>query len=443
MTHRRWVNWSATQSCDAAAIHEPRSREELIVLMKTLSARGDRVKVVGAGHSFSDIACSESAHLISLRRLDSIGAIDPVRCTVSVEAGCSLEALENTLREHSLALPSSCSIAEPTLGGMISTGTHGTGLRHRSYASAVRELEVVTAEGDCFRISDIENASYLPAARLSLGALGVITALTFDCVPAFRVEAHYQPQPFETVLECLANRAGENEFFSFWWLPGTPLSQTMIARRVEEAMEHKARRAGSSASDALLRASSRISGAAGPVAAAAVRMVVSSRFARDRRCTGWSDEVFHSTIRLKKRVLEHAIPVSHAAAALREIDRWSTRSGPPDRLPVEVRFGAADDLWLSMSYGRDVCYIGVMMTAVAAPATVERYFRSIESILADYDSRPHWGKITYRESRDLVKSYPHWDDFAAVRAELDPNDMFGNSFLDRVLGTRQASFSWP
>jgi L-gulonolactone oxidase len=164
---------------------------------------------------------------------------------------------------------------------------------------------------------------------------------------------------------------------------------------------------------------------------------VFARFRRERRSIGTAEEIFHSKIRLRKRVLEHAIPARHATAALHAIDRWCARNAPPARLPIEVRFGAADDIWLSPSRGRDVCYIGAMMTAASDPAIVERYFRAVESILAGYDSRPHWAKVTYRGAAELAKTYPEWSRFLTVRNELDPAGTFGNAFLDRVLGPRE------
>jgi L-gulonolactone oxidase len=368
--------------------------------------------------------------LVRLDRLDRILDADPVSGLVKAEAGITLAALNRGLEERGLALPNLGDIDAQTLAGAIATGTHGTGARLQNLSAQVEALELVDGSGER-RTLTRDDGDLLRAARVGLGSLGIVTAVTLRCVPAFRLRGVDRTLPLEEVLDGLDERVDAHDHFEFWTFPHSPLALTRTNDRTDapvsapgpaQAWMHDVL-LDNHALELLSRTGRRF-----PRAIPAVnRLAASAASGRER--VDASHRIFASPRLVRFDEMEYAIPREHAADAVRGAREILERH--PVNFPVELRFVAADDALLSPASGRDTAYVAVH---VFNGIDGERPFREVERLMAGWGGRPHWGKRSYLGARELKTRYPGWDAFAAARAQLDPDGRFENTWARRALG---------
>ncbi|MFN2559752.1 MAG: D-arabinono-1,4-lactone oxidase [Jatrophihabitans sp.] len=428
-----WTNWAGTASADVTVVH-PASIAELTRTVAGAAERGQRVKAIGAGHSFTDIGVTDGIQL-RLDRLAGIVKADRGTGQVTVLAGTRLHALNEALWQLGLSMTNLGDIDVQTVSGAISTGTHGTGAKLGGIATQVRALELVLADGSLLRCSAGEHPDIFAAARVGLGAIGVIATVTLQCEPAYALAAAEAPGSLDEVLDELDDNLLGNDHFEFYWFPHTRRVLTKRNNRVLPGTDLRpVGRLRHWVDDDLLsnRLFDRINRlttrrpALIPRANAIATRLLSARDYIDR-----SHRVFASVRTVRFREMEYAVPRASVPQVLAEIERYLADSGELIGFPVEVRFAAADDIWLSTAYGRESGYIAVHQYHRREH---EPYFRAVEAIAMDVGGRPHWGKLHYRDAATLRTAYEHHDDFVALRDKLDPERMFGNEYLTRVLG---------
>ena len=200
MGDRRWSNWAGNQRCAPVAIERPRTEADLVAIVERAAAAGRRVKVVGAGHSFTDIACTDG-HLVDLADYGRLLRFDAVSCQATMQAGMRLSALNRVLAQRGAALENLGDIAYQSVAGATSTATHGTGLRFGNLATRIVALRLVTGNGTVLACSAEEHPEVFRVARVGLGALGVVSEMTIQCVPAFNLHAVEAPRRVDDVLE--------------------------------------------------------------------------------------------------------------------------------------------------------------------------------------------------------------------------------------------------
>ena len=422
-----WTNWARTHHCAPAARERPGSRAEVKDAVGRAAAAGRTVRVAGAGHSFTDIALSDGT-LLSLERLDRVLDADPIGGRVRVEAGISLHRLSRELLRHGLALPNLGDIDAQSLAGAIAPGTHGTGARHPNLSAQVEGIELVLGDGSERALSPADG-DLLRAARVGLGSLGVVVAVTLRCVPAFRLRAVDQPEPLEDVLAALDERA-QADHFEFWTFPHSPLALTRTNTRTD-APRSVPGRAREWTEDVLMDnhvfAALNRAGRRFPRAIPAINRFA-SRAASRRERVDWSFRIFASPRLVRFTEMEYAIPRAHAAEAVRGARAILERY--PIGFPVELRLVAADDALLSPAHERDSAYVAVH---VFEGLPWQAPFREVEALMSEFGGRPHWGKRSLLEADELAPRYPAWDAFGAARAELDPDRRFENAWARRLL----------
>jgi L-gulono-1,4-lactone dehydrogenase len=429
-----WSNWSGTELTHPVRQTHPASVDELAEDIRAAVAQGLQVKAVGSGHSFTGVATTEGL-LVHLDRMAQLRSLDVPSRQVTVEAGMTLHDLNTALDAHGLALANLGDIDAQTISGAISTGTHGTGHALGGLATQVTGLELVDAEGKLVQCSATESPKMFAAARIGLGALGVITAVTLQCVPAFALRAAEAPMPLDAVLDDFDDLAHGNDHFEFYWFPHTKRTLTKRNNRVPigEPMKPLSRTRGW-VDDELLsntvfgwtqRLTARVPRVTGRVNNVAAR-ALSAREYVDR-----SYRVFCSPRRVRFREMEYAVPRASLVDVLRSIEAWVDTSGERIPFPVEVRVAAADDIWLSTAYERETAYVAVHQFHRLEH---ERYFRAVESIVGGVAGRPHWGKLHYLDATELERLYPRFGDWREVRSRTDPSGVFSNAYLDRVVG---------
>jgi L-gulonolactone oxidase len=430
----RWTNWSGTVSIDVP-VAAPVTVSELGGVVAGAAARGQRVKPIGAGHSFTSIGATDGLQL-RLDRLAGIVRADKASGLVTVLAGTRLHMLNETLWDLGLSMTNLGDIDVQTISGAISTGTHGTGLKFGGIATQVRALELVLADGSTLHCSAEENPDVFAAARVGLGALGVIATVTLQCEPAYALAAAEAPASLDEVLADLDENLVGNDHFEFYWFPHTRRVLTKRNNRVLPGTElHPVGRFRHWFDDDLL--SNRVFDRVNRVTTRRPGLIpransIASRLLSPRDYVDRSHRVFASVRTVRFREMEYAVPRAAVPSVLAEIETYLKRSGEHVGFPVEVRFAAPDDVWLSTANGRESGYIAVHQYHRREH---ESYFRAVEDIAKDYGGRPHWGKLHYRDADSLRAAYPHFDDFVAVRDKLDPQRRFGNEYLTRVLGS--------
>lgn len=428
-----WRNWGRNQTCRPAAVELPSSELEVVEAVARASAAGQRVKVVGSGHSFTDIACTDG-RMLSVDLLDRVVSVDEAATTVTVEAGMTIRRLNQELAERGLALENMGDIDRQTVAGAIATGTHGTGVRYGGLPALVRGLEMVTASGEVLRCSQDEEPEIFHCARVGLGSLGVVTKVTLQCVPAFALHHVERPRRLDDVLDDLDDAVAGNDHYEFYWLPHTDSCSIIANNRTDESLRTKSAYKTWRAEvffpnyffGALVAAGKLV-----PSQIPRIAGFVSSTLG-GTDLVNQSNRVFTSTRTLRFAEMEYGIPREHAAEAVVAVRDAIEDEGLSVSFPVEVRFLAADDVPLSMAYGRETCFVAVHL---ARGVPYEPYFGAVEAVMNRFDGRPHWGKLHFQTAATLATRYPEWERFRAVRTRLDPDGVFTNAYLDRVLGS--------
>jgi L-gulonolactone oxidase len=425
-----WRNWTGDQVADPVRTLAPRDPAEVATAVKDAARDGLRVRMVGAGHSFTGAALTDGV-LLSPRRLTGIVAISGE--SVTVRAGTRLRDLSVELSRHGLALENLGDIDVQTVAGAVATGTHGTGAAFGGLAAQVTGLELVTADGSVVEA----DGDLLAAATVGLGAYGVVTAVTLRCVPAFALRAVESAERVDALLERWDTLPAEADHVEFYWWPHTRDAQLKRNTRVPLAELAPLPRWRSLLDDELVanglfaavcRAEIRVPALVPPVNRVATRMLGT------RTYTDLSWKVFSHPRRVRFRETEWAFPRALLPDVLRELDATIRRRGWRVSFPVEVRVAAGDDRWLSTAYGRQTAYLAAHRYVREPWADYLGAVGEIVCAVAGPDARPHWGKLHSLAAGDLVPRYPRFAAAVALRAGLDPEGRFANSYLDRVLG---------
>ncbi|MFF4699332.1 D-arabinono-1,4-lactone oxidase [Streptomyces chattanoogensis] len=427
-----WRNWAGNVTARPARTVAPASTEELAAAVRAAAEDGLTVKAAGTGHSFTAAAATDGL-LIRPERLTGVRKVDREAGTVTVAAGTPLKRLNETLAAHGLSLANMGDIMEQTVSGATSTGTHGTGRDSASIAAQITALELVTADGSVLACSAGENPEVFDAARLGLGALGVITELTFAVEPEFLLTAREEPMPFAEVTGRFDELVAENEHFEFYWFPHTGSCNTKRNNRSQGPAAPPGRISGWVEDELLSNGVFQVACSVGRAIPAAIPGIakISSRALSARTYTDIPYKVFTSPRRVRFVEMEYALPREAAVTALGELKALVERSDFKVSFPVEVRTAPADDIPLSTASGRDTVYIAVHMYR-GTPH--EAYFAAAERIMTAHGGRPHWGKLHTRDAGYLADAYPRFGEFTALRDRLDPERRFTNGYLRRVLG---------
>lgn len=426
-----WRNWAGNERAAPARTVVAQDAGDVVEAVKAAARDGLRVKALGSGHSFTAISAARDVAVLAP---SSPGALRVgADGLATVPAGMALRTLNDLLWRHGRALPNLGDIDAQTVAGAISTGTHGTGAAHRGVAAQVRALEMVLADGSLVRCSPAENTELFTAARVGLGALGVLVTVTLATVPAFRLHAVEATLPLDRVLAEFDELAARDDHVEFYWFPHTEVAATKRNNRTDADRPVRGRVAGWVGDELLGNAGF---GALCRLCAVAPGLVPAlNRFAAARLAgaeyVDRSYRVFTSPRRVRFVEMEYAVPREALGEAFAGLRRAALRHGRDVTFPVEVRVAAADDIPLSTASGRDSAYLAVH---VFRGRPHDAYFGAVEEVMVALGGRPHWGKLHTRAAADLRRLYPGFDAFVALRDRIDPDRRFGNPYLERVLG---------
>jgi FAD/FMN-containing dehydrogenase len=425
-SNHTYENWAHTLKFKPERFCEPDTEEQVIQIVKDALARGGSVRTHGGGHSWSHLVVTDDT-LVQLDNLKKGLVADVLKRRYTVQAGIRLKELIHNLALDGLAMRNLGSITEQSIAGAISTGTHGTGVRLGNLSTSIVGMELVTGTGDLLTIKETDE-DLLNAARVSLGALGIITQVTIQVVPMYNLEHTTYFCKFDDVIDKLDILNQENERFLLWWLvaPIGPKDNviviTMNPPRTPPGTLGQAGSAGNVGQNPLPMDTN-------DLLSMVLKLFPKKPFHEFLKRTGRYDGILTiPLLPVLHREFEYALPVENASEALRALRRVFDEGDISTTLPVEVRFVAADQSLLSPARGMDVCYIGVS----TQPNANEVYSR-VEPIMKDFGGRPHWGKHFSLRRSEVEAMYPDsYDKFRKIRKELDPKGVFANTLLRQL-----------
>lgn len=433
MTRTRFRNWSGSVTTDPAAFHYPATVEEVSALVRSLEP-GESIRPIGGGHSFTPCAAGEQ-HMLSLDRLSGLVSVDRGRKRVRFLAGTRLRDVAKLLAPFGLALANQGDIDVQSVAGAVSTSTHGTGIAWTGFAGTVTALTLVDATGTLREYSLDDDPDALRLVTVALGSLGIVVEVEMACVDAFDLLAEEGTDNIDDVLDSWDERTRAVDHFEAFWFPHTDLAMVKNNTRLEPDPEQKGRGwltrifeeevVGNGAFAAAL-AVGRVAPRAVPFLNGVAVGAMGASTYRSR-----AHEVFATPRRVRFHEMEFAVPLQAGPDAVREVRAEIERRGWLIPFPLELRSTAADDVALSTSTGRESMYIAIHVPKAMNPAT---YFPTFEAILRAADGRPHWGKMHTMEREDFSSVYPRFDEFCALREQMDPQRCFGSPYLRRLFG---------
>jgi len=434
-----WSNWAGNQVATPLAVAHPTDADEVAALVRKALDDGTRVRPIGTGHSFTAVGRpDERTTQLVLDRCADLLALDAGSGLVTVGAGMTLRRLNRLLAEAGLALTNLGDIEQQTIAGALATGTHGTGARFGGLATQVRAFELVRGDGTIVLCSAYEHSDLFAAARVGLGAVGVVTSVTLQAVPLFALRAQEGSARLGDLLDGFDEFVGGADHAEFYWFPHTDRVLTKSNSRVplSDGLTPPPRMRGWFNDEFL---SNRVFGLVVATGRRLPRTIapaaqVSARALGSRSFTDVSYKVFASERRVRFKEMEYAVPRAALVEVVRELTNAVEKSGLRISFPMEVRVAAADEIWLSTAHGRDTGYVAVH---VDHRTPHEEYFALVEGIMTAAGGRPHWGKLHSQDAESLRRRYPKFDQFLAVRAASDPRGVFTNDYLDHVLGPVQ------
>ncbi len=427
-------NWARNQRCVPDAVHQPASTDEVARIVRQAHEAGQRVKVIGAGHSFTATAMTDGV-MLRLDNMTQILSVDREAGQVHVQAGATLHDFCRELHHYGLALPNLGDIDVQSIAGAISTATHGTGSGLGNLATNVVAMTLVNGKGEIVELN--EGDPRISIAAVGVGALGVVCEVVLQCVPSFRLHAYETIEYLDDLLDDIPSFAESADHAEFFWMPGARRCQVKRNQRTTEDIQRPGKvayfRDKYVAENLAFGTVCRV-GRRWPSLAPRIAKLVSSSVS-ERDLIDDSFRVFASPRLVRFVEMEYGIPLECLPEAVQRVREVTKHLSFPSLFPIEVRVSAADDIALSTGFGRSNGWVAVHQY-VGAP--YESYFQQVADIMDSYGGRPHWGKMHYLNAAQLYERYPRWGEFQELRAALDPDGTFRNEYVDRVLGVINA-----
>lgn len=415
-----WSNWSGYQQASPQQILKPQSLSELQDIIR----QSDKIRVVGAGHSFTSLVCTD-ATLLSLDHLSGVVSTDEQNSIAEVWSGTRLFNLDQYLQPINQSLMQQGDIDQQSLAGAVSTGTHGTGAEMQCISAYVQSFELLTASGELLQCSPTENAEIFQAGRVSLGSFGVLTKISMQNKARYKLKEHVELCPLSEVVQHIQQWKTEHRHIEFFAFSHAEQVMLKILDITEEDIQP--RKESFPSEDTLLTLCCELTRMFPSLNPKLQKLL--GVFVKPTTFVDWSSRIFPTPRNTRFNEMEYQVPVELGISCLQEILTALQKSGQQTFFPIEFRFVKGDDIWLSPFYQRDSISISVHQYIKQDPKLL---FDEIEPILQRYQGRPHWGKMHSLNAGQLRMLYPKWDDFLQLRARLDPEKKFLNPYLQQL-----------
>ncbi|NUS68450.1 MAG: FAD-binding protein [Ensifer adhaerens] len=404
-----WRNWVGNQSCIVRHRGAPESEAALAEMVREATSQGLNVRCAGSGHSFTPVALTSGLQL-TLSSMQGVVSIDSTRKRVAVKAGTTINQLGKVLKENGLSLINQGDIDSQALAGALTTGTHGTGARLGNMASQIVGMRLVQPDGSIL-VVDETTPDLLEAARVSVGMLGVISEITLQAMESYNLHEKLWRCTFDEMIEQHDELAAKHRHFGFFWCP-VPESRHCYCLPDTASVSTTDR-----TSDVCEMKVIDITGEA--------------PMERGFEKIAYSSEIYPIEYVPNFHELEYAVPVAHGKEAVKAVRKLMLEKHPTCIYPIEYRFTAGDTGWISPFFEQD----SITLSVSGEPGTdYWEYLKDVDTILRQYGSRPHWGKLHFLGAEDVTALYPRAGDFRALRAKVDPEGRFLNDHLQQLFG---------
>lgn len=424
-----WTNWSGALQAKPSSYAIPHDEDALQRIVR----EAESIRPVGAGHSFSPLVPTTGT-VLSLDKLSGLVGHDTETHDARVWAGTRLFALGPMLHELGQGMPNLGDIDRQSVAGVLATATHGTGLELPCIAGGATALRLVTADGEALECSETENTDLFRAAAVSLGMLGVVTQVTLHNLPAYRLREQVRVQQLDDVLPAALDRARAHRNFEMFAFPFGRQAIVKTLDATDEAptdADH-----GADSDDGALWFGCQLMRHAPPLGRTMQNLV--GKVIRPSQRVNWSHRIFASQRNVRFNEMEYQLPAAAGPACLDEICHAIARSRMHVFFPVEFRFVAADDYWLSPFHGKP----GTAFCSISIHQYHKQDYRPlfalVEPILQRHGGRPHWGKLHTFTAHQLRDAYPGLNRFLDQRARLDPAGKFLTPYLRELFGLKDA-----
>ncbi|BCX75260.1 D-arabinono-1,4-lactone oxidase [Acinetobacter bereziniae] len=423
MNQQQWNNWSGFQHSQPEHILKPTSIDEL----KNIVQNHHKIRVVGAGHSFTPLVCTD-ATLLSLDHFSGVENVNTALTQANIWSGTRLFNLDQYLEPIQQSLMQQGDIDQQSLAGAVSTGTHGTGLNLHCISAYVEAFELLTASGDILTCSRQDNPNIFEAGRVSLGSLGILTKITMQNKPRYKLKEHVRlcsVKEFFENIDLWKTQHRHIECFAF------SHADQLILKTLDITDEDiQPRKLSWPSEDALLTICCSLTKSFPALNPKLQKLL--GVFIKPTTFVDWSSQIFPTPRETKFNEMEYQIPIESGMECLEAVLTALKNAKAQTFFPVEFRFVKGDDIWLSPFYRQDSISISVHQYHKQAP---NQLFDEIEPIFQHYRGRPHWGKMHNMGASQLQALYPKWDDFMQLRAQLDPTQKFLNPYLEKLFFT--------
>ncbi len=386
----QWRNWSGRHRVDLDKLVFIRREEDARAFVSAYASSGKTIRIAGSGHSHAPVVVNDEA-IMDVSGLAGVVSIDEQAQTAWVRAGSTIYSLGAQLHEYGLALRNQGDIDRQQLGGVIATGTHGTGRNLKNISGSVLGVRLILADGSVVTCSAEEEPELFQVARLSIGSVGVVTQIQMQLSPSVVLKESGAPMSYDTLMPQIPDLIEGNERWEFFWFPENDQAVTKAINPVDEAAVY-------------------------PLAEEGSRQAYSFEVLPNHR------PVLHTE-------MEYSIPAENGPECFARIRELIRTNFPDVSWPVEYRTIAADDIWLSMAGGRPSVSISVHQDV---RIDEQSYYRACEEIFLSYGGRPHWGKVHYLSGEQFARIYPNWEDWWRVRNRFDPRGVFLNEHLRNI-----------
>ncbi len=419
-------NWSGYLTWDPKKIFYPESEVKIQKIIKKAISFEQKIRVIGSGHSFSPV-CATNDILVSLDKYQGIISVDKEKLTATVKGGTKLFLLNQLLHKEGMAMENLGDIDQQSIAGAISTGTHGTGITFGSLSTQILSISFINGLGEKVTCSKEQNHELFKAAQVSLGTLGIITELTIQCVPSYKLELIIDKTTLEDVLSTYKEINNKNRNFEFYWFPNTEYVMTKICNITDDPVDKNGLK--NYFQDYVLEnyAFKLICEFARRFPSKSIwTSKFSAKTISHHRKVNYSHKVLIAPRLVKFNEMEYNVPIEAYDDALKDIVKWINKNNSTVHFPIENRFVKGDDIYLSPAYNRDSAYIACH---VYNKKEFTSFFTALEEIFLSYEGRPHFGKINQFNKELMIERYPMFDAFCKLRETHDPSNIFISEYM--------------
>lgn len=424
-------NWLGNVIFNHRSLIFPTTEHEVVSVIKQAKSDKKQIRVVGSAHSWTPL-CQTDDVLISLDKLSGIIDLDTHTPSVKVYAGTRLKDLNKELWEKGFSLINLGSIEEQSIAGVVSTATHGTGINFGNLASVVNEITLVDGNGNSRTFNKDADSDIFNALPVSMGLLGVVVSYRLAICSKFFLEETRIPKPFDEALASLDVLLKESDHAKLWWFPHTDVIQTYSQKRIPATTDPPKSwnplREDSPFAHAFFQFLLWL-GKMRVLVPYINKFITLVQF-KQEVSIGRSYKKFTMVVPPRHHESEYAIPVEKAAECVKALRKMIVEKGHKVNFVSEIRFVKSDNLWLSPAFERDVCYVGGYF---AGDEGFDAFLNDYEQLMHSFKGRPHWGKEFSVEKNNFRRLYPKWDDFLMLRNDMDPDNLFINCFLKKII----------